>query len=356
MLSDYFSSFSQHRLFKMNQYQLIVLFEVLAHASMLNYASPVQLCGRELAEALRSICGDRGYYSPGQSFSRRAPTHDGIATRCCQSLCESSILETYCNLPAPPSQTQPSTAAPTTTKMAPLTEDRRTKDVVVDYSDQLATEGSQMSRVDGALTQDTVTNRSKTTTESNEGSFDNEEGATYDKPDDSSPSERGESIQDEDNEVNKPEPNNIRDSSKERGRNRTHKGLSSERRANNSRRRGLSSERRGSSSSRREEKLRRRRQRHRERELREQRKQSNSKRKSKGDKKDHSVAATTPLAVQERPLKNGGRNGTSGEHSSVNGTETDTAGSPEVKKDDLITTITAVLSDMIGFQPDNGNR
>ena len=51
----------------MNQYQLIVLFEVLAHASMLNYASPVQLCGRELTETLRSICGDRGYYSPGQS-------------------------------------------------------------------------------------------------------------------------------------------------------------------------------------------------------------------------------------------------------------------------------------------------
>ncbi len=190
--------------------------------------------------------------------------------------------------------------------MAPLTEDRRTKEVVVDYSDQLVIEGSQMSRVDGALTQDIVTNRSKSaTTESNEGSYDNEEGAPYGKTDDSSPSERGESIPDEENGVNKQEPNNTRDNSKERGRNRTHKGVSSERRANSSRRRGLSSERRGSSSSRREAKLRRRRQRHRERELREQRKQSNSKRKTKGDKKDHSAAVTTPLAVQEpiHPLK-----------------------------------------------------
>ncbi|XP_022102688.1 uncharacterized protein LOC110985749 isoform X2 [Acanthaster planci] len=333
----------------MNQFRLIVLLEVMAYTVLPNQAAVIQVCGNDLLDALKSVCGDRGFYSPPPGYSRRTPaTQTGIATRCCISYCETSVLEKYCN---PPSTSQSQTAA-APPRITTTPDERRANEIVVDETGQTGNTNSQMLRGGNAMGAGSRANGTKAPpTEVVDGRSDDDDDAAGEI----NTSERVGSLTEPDEETGRDVATNRphKTHSKERSKNRTSK---SERRRRRTNRRRSSSERRMLSSERKREdatrKLRRK-------EQRLSRKQPHSnKRKSKLEKKG-SESVTTPVAVQtaDHPFKHGAYNSTTGDLSLVNVTDSDTAPSSDTKKDGFFTTITAVLRDVIGFQhADDGNR
>ncbi|XP_038048970.1 PC4 and SFRS1-interacting protein-like isoform X2 [Patiria miniata] len=335
----------------MNQFRLIVLLEVMAHTVFPTQASPIRVCGNELLDALMSVCGDRGLYSPPEGYSRRTPaTQSGIATRCCISHCDTALLETYCNKPATPqSQTA---AAPQ--RITSTSDDRRANEIVVDPPSGHTGDTAPRGESAKAPGPSGAANATKTpVAEVDEGmSVDEEEAAG-----ESNTSERGVSLgEDEDQEEQAqrdiPTSRPHKTHSKERSKNRT-KG--EKKRRKTGRRRGISERRTLSIERKKDDATRRRRKE--QRLLRKQQQSNSSKRRTKLEKKGSEV--TTPVAIEtaEHPFKNGGYNSTSGDLSPVNVTDPDSPPSSDTKKDGFFTTITAVLRDVIGFQQaDDGNR